>query len=64
MASTTVTLSNPLTMGLSTFFLTTGIALLPALVLQFSLLDEISDRLSFIRQEEEYDFIVGNKLIT
>ncbi|ODM92652.1 Glucose dehydrogenase [FAD, quinone], partial [Orchesella cincta] len=55
---TTVALSNPISMGFTTFFLTTGMALLPALILQFSLLDEISDRLVFIRQDEEYDFII------
>jgi len=51
--------SNPITMALMGLVLSSGIAILPVIILQYSVVDEMADRLSLVRNDESYDFIVG-----
>jgi hypothetical protein len=59
MAISILTQPNAVTMALMGLVLSSGMAILPFLILQYSVLDEVADRLHLVKNEETYDFIVG-----
>lgn len=50
---------NPITMTLMGLILSSGMAILPFLIRDYAIVDEVADRINTVRSDETHDFIVG-----